>query len=246
MLNKIIQEEIKRTLNEGYFAQCCEKECKMTANRLCWKINTFTQNLHQSQFAFYDSIEIDYPIKGKQQKIKIPIKVNYIQTLPPNQWKGQFQHFFMNDRKIELLVGDGVTLDNIFGLLSHEVTHALDMQTYFNKNYSIKTHNLQDAETNSFVDDEKVREILYRLWDTTEFNAQQVPMHSQYHQDFFEHIMNLLNDINNDVSIDWNQVKNLLMYETDKIKKSTSPETVKKYFLTTSLKKLKKYVQKVW
>ena len=89
---------------------------------------------------------------------------------------------------------------------------------------------------------------MYFLWDTSEFNAWQafVNLNTDLFNEHFEKIMKYLNEANeiNDEET-WNKVKNYLAKKIGSRIENKTPFWVKKYFITTSFNKLKKFIKKV-
>ena len=241
MIHTIINEEIQRVLKENYFASRYEKECRETAERIMKKLNYEIYEREQSneKMFFYIIDYLSIPYQDSNEKFKIDITIWYDKKRPLNKFFGAY-YYEMNDMEIQ--VGENVTYDNIYGILQHELTHALDYMLNKQKRYSIKMHEIQPFDTG--LENKKIEEIMYRLWDTSEFNAHQASTYDNYHNALIEKMMKLLNDVYYDDTIDWMEVGSVIRHYTDRITKYTKPETIKKYFFDTSFKKLKKFIRK--
>ena len=171
---------------------------------------------------------------------------------------------------IELFLGSNITPDSLLQGLRHELTHAIDMRisewknSFFGGgNIKYRNHQINDSEYQEIPMELKL--LMYVLWDTAEFNAWQ----SSYgvkggdFNGFIEKMMGYLEKANsiNDPEV-WNAVRYYLVnknalfppgfiaggsfgtYGHRDFRRSPL-DAVKKYFIDTSFKKLKKFIKKV-
>ena len=211
--------------------------------------------------------------KVYQNDIKIPITVRFNpnKEVPLNVNGDFFKH--KSDQayaslRILLNIGASATYEDILSSLEHETTHAIDYKikewrnSFFSKK-SIRTdreHKFKGMEDYDGIPKD-LQDIMYMLWDTSEFNARQ----SSYNiaggnlTKFVDVVMKKLeyaNSIPANSEI-WNEIRYylvnkrqytvggiLLAHENQRDFRKSPLEAVKNYFITVSFNKLKKFIKK--
>jgi len=144
----------------------------------------------------------------------------------------------------------GITSTELSKVIFHELTHIMDYIKESEVQYKSYHHEFDFENTD--LPNPIVKEIFYRLWDTSERNAYQSGGIGVNMQEYVDKLYNLIERVYSDNSVDWKEVKEYLIksYSNNKTKnrqitKNTSLEKVKKYFIETSLKLLKKFIKKI-
>lgn len=134
--------------------------------------------------------------------------------------------------------------DEIYQTLRHEITHFFDMRFAEQQGRKMQRHSYSGLDTH--IDNDDVKDILYGLWDNTEFNAFQANITYAKLVNFKNQTEKILDELENDWSFTtWNEIKE---YFEDSLNpqfwENKSLEYVKKYFLATTRKLLKKFIRK--
>lgn len=145
---------------------------------------------------------------------------------------------------VNINMHENTSVNELFELLMHEITHALDSEIKKNKKYKNYNHKYSIIPETL---NEDIREILYMLWDTSERNAWQT---SAYDKDvdinyFYNNVTEYLSKFEQE--IDEDTLERLRDYFARTIDLKWTHATlnkVKKYFIITSKKQLKKFVTK--
>ena len=164
---------------------------------------------------------------------------------------GATEHPIIDGKNIKILLNVNNTCEPLamYKVLIHEFTHVIDIiigrrngnpfhygyvhQKYLFENYSLPNY---------------ITWVLYHLWDTSEFNAKQVDYKSDpdtFNRNF-EILMNCITKANNtDDEKLWEEVKRYLYERFNMFFKFKTTAWIKKYFINTSFKLLKKFTKKV-
>ena len=252
---KIILEEIIKILQEGYAAQ--KPMYKEVCLRKAKEIMMFVKNKMKNN-------------NGNNEKASIPCGLLTIRVLfhPFDTKKntsgmikayftvenGSFSSYLRSGRIEEypiifVEIDTNITEGKIYRTLLHETTHYLDWITRKTKNYKRYNHQTNSVYFTQPNINQKVADVLYFLWDNTEFNAYQS---NEKINTCINNLYNMIEDVYYDNTIDWNVVKEYLVktYSNNEtrnkqITKNTSLEKVKKYFIETSMALLKKFIKKI-
>ena len=139
---------------------------------------------------------------------------------------------------------DGINAHFNVQTLRHEITHFFDMRFAEQQGRKMQRHSYSGLDTH--IDNDDVKDILYGLWDNTEFNAFQANITYAKLVNFKNQTEKILDELENDWSFTtWNEIKE---YFEDSLNpqfwENKSLEYVKKYFLATTRKLLKKFIRK--
>lgn len=277
-INKIIKESINRVLAEGYSSRHIDDQIQKRIQPLMkWIENCKNGTCNNFQLNDVFKVNLKPFLRGNmymQKKFQSNSKINVKYFYTPNrEYEGgvcgrTISKFSPNlyNIFIEIYIGNNVTLDGLLQGLRHELTHAIDMRiaewgnSFFGgKNIKYRNHQI-DNTTYTEIPME-LKQIMYVLWDTSEFNAWQ----SSYSikggdfNGFVETMMRYLEKANEIDDLDvWNAVryylvnKNALILDFGVVStyghrdfRRSPLSAVKKYFIDTSFKKLKKFIKKV-
>lgn len=217
-------------------------------------INNFINNIEKINEGFSamkNSSEIDKIVKtlllkykrGNSNKVSIQTNIDglpiYI-TLKFTNNEG-IQGGFYNGT-INIIAQYGTSVNLIKQTLEHEITHLLDKNIQSNTSYKAYKHQYNNFPENL---NENIAEILYSLWDTSEFNAWQTSRFDpqKVTDAFVERLKEL--EVDNDIET-WQVLKDYFIDVFGKDKWTNKPLTsVKKYFLKISYDRIKKFSEKL-
>jgi hypothetical protein len=260
-INRIISESINRVITEGYSGKYAERWIN---NNLMPKVTRWLKGVKA------DKPNIDrrlcVPVYtngyGFDKRCSMEMRGPYgyliyvvICYFPDKVFShgvggGTYFPSLDRDKNIKLLlnVNKDCDISFIYRALMHEFTHIIDFIIgrrnkrpssfgYTHQSHLFEGYNLPVCITR----------ILYCLWDGSEFNAWQAYLKSDLDlfNEHFEQLMNFLteaNEINDEET--WEELKR---YLTDKVNiycKFKTIDWVKKYFIDTSFKLLKKFTKK--
>ena len=247
-VDKIISESINRVITEGYAGK--EYENLFDSGRegiINWfetgKKHYFVPPLKFDVYVSLDKYNIvkddGTPLKGAMPAhVRICYRPDYMTENGEVLGKTSFG----KEININLEVTKTATFETIKSSFLHEITHVVDILIGLFKGYTSYRH-----QPNSFLSvfPPSISEVIYRLWDTTEFNAWQTETDLN---DFVETIMEDLKEANkiNDRQI-W-LVLGAYLGSANQRKPAKrnlrNPDRIKKYFISTSFNKLKKFIKK--
>ena len=259
-IDRIIRESIDKVITEGYSGKYAEdwmnKELIPKIGRWLKSVKTNKPNVDRTFFTsvYTNGYAFDkrytMMMRGRNT-YSVVIKLCYFPDKIFDYGVGGITYTpkSLDDKNIEVIlnVNKDAELPFIYRALTHEFTHVIDFITSRKKgkdSYFGYQHQMElGYEIPSCI-----MKVMYLLWDNSEFNAWQtnVNNNTDLFNEHFEEIMNCLNKANeiNDERT-WNNVRK---YLADKVKQSLSNKTsmwIKKYFIDTSFKLLKKFTKKV-
>jgi len=262
-LDEIIAQSIDRVIYEGYSGVHFEDQIDYAVipKTVKWlqAIKSGIPNVAKSIYSsFYINlipfIKNKNVFKDKNSTISVRVQINNI----GNDYKihkGIEAMTYINGNGFAIVVNINpiVDISILRDTLKHELTHSVDHLISNICNYKINRHQLNSFDAYSNIPYE-IKFIMYCLWDTTEFNAWQTSYKyaSGGFNEFIEQLMNYLrkaND-NNDPNV-WSELRYYLIEKSslgssgDRDFRRSPLQAVKKYFITTSFNKLKKYIKKV-
>lgn len=252
---KIIFEEIKKVIQEGYAAkqEDIKEICLKKANEIMSFVKDALQNGNgndEKETIYCGMLSIRillHPIDTKRSPSGMLRAYFTIEH-------GSFSSYLTTGRIQEypiifMEIDSNITEQKIYTTLLHEITHYLDWITWKGKKYKRYKHQTQDVYNIQENIDPKVANILYFLWDNTEFNAYQS---SDQINTWVNNFHTMIEEVYNDKTIDWNAVKEYLIKkysdnetQNKQITPNTSLDKVKKYFIVTSMHLLKKFIKKI-
>lgn len=251
-IDEIITESINEVITEGYAGKDLEPIVDTNMNQIGMWLSSVKRRKSNTQFCFSVPIDVGkYGLRNKEGKrvagiFDVPITLEYRNDISLGEnGVGGMTEFEKRAIKIALIVSKEAKPETIKSVLLHELTHAVD--ALISKVTGYKTNSHQPNDT--FMFGQEVSIILYRLWDTSEFNAWQ-----SYGDlnNFVETTMEYLEKANeiNDTHF-WEALGGYLMMNHligRGVKMSPrnmrNGARVKKYFINTSFNKLKKFIKK--
>jgi len=276
-INRIIKESINKVLTEGSSARYIDDQIQKRVQPLIRWIES-CKNGTSNRMEINDEFKVNlmpfykdnmYMQQKFKKNSKIKVKYTYV---PDREFEGgvcgQTGSRYNSNLYIiyvNIFFGRNITPDGILQGLRHELTHAVDMRisewrnSFFGgKNIKYRNHQITDEYSEIPME---LKELMYVLWDTSEFNAWQTSysIKGNDFNGFVDRMMKNLKKANeiNDPKI-WTAVKyylvnkntlflgggNLGTYGHRDFRKSPL-DAVKKYFINTCFKKLKKFIKKV-
>ena len=255
-IRQIIHEEVNKLITEGYSGKYAEE---WVTNELMPKLTKWFKSVKLgkpnverkfliSVFTNGHSFFKNCTMVNRRSSYSLTIKFYYFpdknfyhgvaaKTCTPRS---------LYDKNIDVIVNfnkDG-EIPFVYRTLIHELTHVIDFiiaRNKANKNYFGYSH-----QDDSRLPD-CIMMVMYYIWDTSEFNAWQAYVKSDVNllNEYFEAVMAYLNEANeiNDEET-WNGVKNYLAEQNPSMINKTAA-WIKKYFITTSFNRLKKFIKKV-
>ena len=251
-IDKIITESINKVIAEGYAGKNLEPIVNTNMNQIGMWLSSAKRRKSNTPFNFSVPINVGkYGLRNKEGKkvvgiYKVPITLNYRNDISLGEnGVGGMTEFDKRTIKIELIVSKEAKIEIIKSVLLHELTHAVD--AFISKVTGYKANSHQPDGT--FMFGREVSTILYRLWDTSEFNAWQ-----SYGDlnNFVETTMECLEKANeiNDTNF-WEALGGYLMMNhligrggRMSSRNMRNGARVKKYFINTSFNRLKKFIKK--
>lgn len=245
-IDRIITESINKVITEGYTAKEYEPLINSYGGYIEQWLEQSKRGLTTRSVKF--TIDLDFtkynlegPLQAKGNRLPALITINYDNGQVSGadgiagltNYEGMF--------RITLTVDKRADVEKIKSVLLHEITHVFDgvISIFTNS----KSHRHQPGGELDVLP-RCISDVLYRLWDTTEFNAWQT--FYDFNR-FVEDIMVRLedaNEINNDLV--WYMFGLYLTKNKVRIPNSyiRNAKRLKKYFLDTSFRQLKKYIKK--
>ena len=276
-IDRIIRESINKVITEGYGAVHLEDQIEKRIQPLMNWIES-CNNGTCKQLTVNDEFKINLKPYQKdgiymQQKFQKNSKVHVTYTYKPDKvydtgviavTKNRY-HRKLREIYIDFFIGKTADANAIRSALKHELTHAMDVRTdewlngFFNGTTKFHQHQLLTNEYQEIPNE--LKELMYMLWDTSEFNAWQTSysLKAGGFNGFVEMIMNYLRKAEsiNDPKV-WSAVRAYLVSKNtnfffganfgqrgNRDFRRTPLPAVKKYFITTSFNKLKKFIKKV-
>lgn len=276
-IDRIISESIDNVITEGYAGKHLSDQIEKRTDPIMEWIKSCNDG-NCTQFKVSDVFKVNLkPFQRDgvymQQKFQKNSKVyvQYIYT-PDKSYPTKIVAITKNrynrklrDIYIDFYIGNTADADAIRYGLTHELTHAMDVRTdewlngFFNGSTKYHQHqiNMDEYQEIPF----EFKELMYILWDTSEFNAWQssYALKGGDFNGFFETMMSYLQKAydENDPKV-WAAVRAYLVNKNSvfflgsyfgkrngRDFRNTPLPAVKKYFITTTLNKLKKFTKKV-
>ena len=277
-VDKIIKESIDKVITEGYAGKhlddqieqriapimkwiksCNDGSCTQLKVNDLFKVNLkpFQRDgvYMQQKFQKNSKVYVQYiytPNKSYPTKVLAVTRSRYNRKL--------------HDIYIDFYIGNDADENAIRSGLRHELTHAMDMRTdewlngFFNGSTKFHKHQINLDEYQEIP--LEFKELMYILWDTSEFNAWQssYALKGGDFNGFFNTMMSYLQKAydENDPKV-WAAVRAYLVSKNsvflfgsyfgrnkgERDFRNTPLPAVKKYFITTTFNKLKKFIKKV-
>lgn len=273
-IRQIIHEEVNKLITEGYSGKIVEKKLEELYMPIYnWLTGCYATYCKTGEDEFSQDYHCVFQLGdilgnevGNTERLRrdIPIMFTIIYR-PTVEIEGNIaartrsgEVFGNLITLIDLCVCKEINMDNIMNVLLHECTHVIDkhIQKFKGTSSSQRVH--QPGQMPKYLP-VYIQKILYMLWDTNEFNAWQVSYRNLGDlSDYVQDLMNCLELANrNNNKLVWRMLKNHLVREQQRTTtggqtfvagrdlSNTPLPAIKKYFITTSFNKLKKFIKKV-
>jgi hypothetical protein len=255
-IDKIITENINKVITEGYGSKILENEVR----------NKIPKIIKWMKYCSYDAMFLDDDMHHYISKEKIEIDINkvlgnsnaeniktilvkYIYLPKKVIESGAYGESFYDvyEPVVECYFGSNTTENDIFDCIIHELSHAVD-SLILNEKPNIIHHTHQKKQMVDYNLPQCIQDLLYILWDTTEFNAWQTTYH-RVGGDFNEFFETMMYNLEKAYEIDdnnvWSSLRYYLISRGMEKFKTVQLSSIKKYFINTTFKKLKKFIKKI-
>lgn len=244
-IDKIIRESINRVITEGYAGKDYEYLVNSYEPNIAKWLDYAKRTYIVEPFRFILNVNVErYNLiadDGTKLAGSMPVSVRICYR--PDYVLGKHgvggkTSLSMQGISIEVIATKPATIEQVKSVLLHEITHVVDELICMFKGYKQYRHQPDDYLS---IFPPAVGEVIYRLWDTTEFNAWQTNLDlNEFVEDIMEDLQKA-NEINEPFF--WLILGGYLESAAG-MRSTQSPQRIKKYFLSTSFKLLKKYIKK--
>jgi len=258
-IDRIIRESIDRVITEGYSGKYLEGQVDDFVKELSDWINRYAKK-QNNPISFPGTFYLDpkiinlYSPVGSYGEEDIQIFCNVCYTPDTTYYKDgcsgstkfNFDEYGQLESRINIYFDNTFNIIAIKSFILHELTHCIDNFIRIkSRPKKFHRHSITGELMNSKNFPFPIKLLFYHLWDNTEFNAWQTYYDKDWLVNRLIDSLKKANEINENMV--WIKVHHYLMQS--KIKPMGCYETnilgVKKYFIKTSFKLLKKFIKKI-